>query len=125
MRIRRIQIFLNLRLDSDQQVMAFVTERYGDFVLLKPPLKTATVLLWFGPLLIFLLGTGALARYYANRRRRGDRQGDAQKNAEGNSGESGGEAKPLSGAEKERLQSLLKEGGVEDGVEGSMKGGGP
>ena len=35
--------------DSDEQVLAFVTERYGDFVLLKPPVKPATWLLWFGP----------------------------------------------------------------------------
>ncbi len=84
--------------DSDQEVMAFITDRYGDFVLLKPPLKTGTLLLWFGPGAILLLGVGALARFYANRRRQGS-AGD------------GGAAKPLSETEKKRLQSLLKNGG--------------
>ena len=45
--------------DSDAQVIAYVTERYGDFVLLNPPVKPATWLLWFGPAIV-LLGGGAL-----------------------------------------------------------------
>ena len=35
--------------DSDAKVLAYITERYGDFVLLKPPVRPATWLLWFGP----------------------------------------------------------------------------
>jgi cytochrome c-type biogenesis protein CcmH len=77
--------------------MAFITDRYGDFVLLKPPLKTGTLLLWFGPGAILLLGAGALARFYANRRRQESAGGDEA-------------AKPLSETEKKRLQSLLKNG---------------
>ncbi|MDP7123170.1 MAG: cytochrome c-type biogenesis protein CcmH [Alphaproteobacteria bacterium] len=84
--------------DSNQEVMAFITDRYGDFVLLKPPLKTGTLLLWFGPGAILLLGAGALARFYANRRRQESAGGDEA-------------AKPLSETEKKRLQSLLKNGG--------------
>ncbi|MBT6094231.1 MAG: cytochrome c-type biogenesis protein CcmH [Rhodospirillaceae bacterium] len=38
--------------DSNQQVLDYVVSRYGDFVLLKPPFKMATLALWLGPLLI-------------------------------------------------------------------------
>ncbi len=44
--------------DSDEQVIAYMQERYGDFVLLKPPVQANTFLLWFGPavmLVMFLL----------------------------------------------------------------------
>jgi cytochrome c-type biogenesis protein CcmH len=44
--------------DSDEQVIAWVRQRYGDFVLLKPPLNAATWPLWFGPpLLLLVAGT--------------------------------------------------------------------
>jgi cytochrome c-type biogenesis protein CcmH len=42
--------------DTDVQVKAYLTARYGDFVLLKPPMKSTTWALWFGPLAIILLG---------------------------------------------------------------------
>ncbi|MBM3340598.1 MAG: cytochrome c-type biogenesis protein CcmH [Betaproteobacteria bacterium] len=45
---------------SDRQVIAFMTERYGDFVLYRPPLKATTLLLWFGPVLLFAGGLIAL-----------------------------------------------------------------
>jgi cytochrome c-type biogenesis protein CcmH/NrfF len=41
---------------SEAEVIDYMTQRYGDFVLYKPPLKAATLLLWFGPLLLALLG---------------------------------------------------------------------
>jgi len=41
--------------DSDQEVIDFVVDRYGDYVLLKPPLKPVTYVLWSGPALFFLL----------------------------------------------------------------------
>lgn len=41
---------------GDQEVYLHLTERYGDFVLYKPPLKGTTYLLWFGPLLFLLIG---------------------------------------------------------------------
>jgi cytochrome c-type biogenesis protein CcmH len=50
--------------DSDNQVIAFIRSRYGDFVLLRPPFDGATLLLWGGPILILLLGGIALVRYY-------------------------------------------------------------
>lgn len=46
--------------DSDREVMDFVVERYGDFVLLRPPFKPSTLLLWFAPLLV-LVGAVAFA----------------------------------------------------------------
>ncbi|HEN3248413.1 TPA: heme lyase NrfEFG subunit NrfF [Yersinia enterocolitica] len=43
---------------SSQDIMALMTQRYGDFVLYRPPLRSATWVLWFGPgvLLVCLLG---------------------------------------------------------------------
>ncbi|MEX0810396.1 MAG: cytochrome c-type biogenesis protein [Dongiaceae bacterium] len=54
--------------DSDQQVLDYVATRYGDFVLLQPPVKPATWALWFGPASILLVG-GAVAFFYARSRR--------------------------------------------------------
>ncbi len=53
--------------DDDAKIIAYMTERYGDFVLYRPPVKATTLLLWFGPALMLLLGFGALA--FAMRRR--------------------------------------------------------
>lgn len=47
---------------SDDQVVAFVVERYGDYVLLKPRLTAKTMILWFTPFLILLLGGFYLLR---------------------------------------------------------------
>lgn len=41
---------------TDGQITQFLVERYGDFVLYKPPLKENTWLLWFGPFLFLLIG---------------------------------------------------------------------
>ena len=46
--------------ESDRQITAFLVSRYGDVILMKPPLEPGTYLLWFGPLLILVLG-GAIA----------------------------------------------------------------
>jgi cytochrome c-type biogenesis protein CcmH len=45
---------------SEKEVIAFMTERYGDFVLYRPPLKGTTLLLWFGPALLLVAGLIAL-----------------------------------------------------------------
>lgn len=42
--------------DSDEQVIEYIRTRYGDFVLMKPPVKRATWALWFGPAGFLLLG---------------------------------------------------------------------
>ncbi len=46
---------------SNEQVVQFMTDRYGDFVRYRPPLKASTVLLWVGPAVFLGLGLGALA----------------------------------------------------------------
>jgi len=53
--------------DSDDQVRTYLVQRYGDFVLLKPPLRIGTLLLWGAPLMVLLAaGFGLLL---ASRRR--------------------------------------------------------
>lgn len=45
---------------SDEQIITFMTDRYGDFVLYEPPVKATTVLLWVGPLLLLVIGVVAM-----------------------------------------------------------------
>src|SRR5438132_13790589 len=45
---------------SDQQILDYMTARYGDFILYRPPVKQTTALLWFGPVLLLLGGLVAL-----------------------------------------------------------------
>jgi cytochrome c-type biogenesis protein CcmH len=45
---------------SDEEIKAWLTARYSDFVLYDPPLHAATLLLWFGPALVLLAGGGAI-----------------------------------------------------------------
>jgi cytochrome c-type biogenesis protein CcmH len=74
---------------SEAQILDYMVQRYGDFVLYRPPLKTSTWLLWGGPFL--LLGVALAALLLNIRRRR----------------EAG--AAPLRGDEAERLRRLLAE----------------
>lgn len=52
---------------TDQQIAEYMTARYGDFVLYKPPLQTNTFVLWLGPLLILLVALGVLLRILRQR----------------------------------------------------------
>ena len=56
---------------SDSEIINFMVERYGDFVLYRPPVKATTLLLWFGPLLLLATGAAVLLRR-VRRRRPGD-----------------------------------------------------
>lgn len=47
---------------STEQILDFMAQRYGEFVLYRPPLKAQTVLLWAGPFALLLLGGYALFR---------------------------------------------------------------
>ncbi len=47
---------------GDQQVVDFMVQRYGDFVLYRPPVKSSTWLLWFGPFLLLLASFAYLLR---------------------------------------------------------------
>ena len=53
---------------SDPEIVKFMVERYGDFVLYNPPLKATTLLLWFGPLALLLVGAIVLIRNLRQRR---------------------------------------------------------
>ncbi|WP_300455102.1 cytochrome c-type biogenesis protein CcmH [Accumulibacter sp.] len=54
---------------SDAEIMEFMVSRYGDFVRYRPPLKATTLLLWFGPGLLFVVGLSALVLYLRRRNR--------------------------------------------------------
>ena len=47
---------------SNQQILAYMTERYGDFVRYRPPLSARTLMLWLGPFLLVLVGLFAIWR---------------------------------------------------------------
>ena len=75
---------------SDQEILAYATQRYGDFVLYNPPVKATTYLLWFGPFVLLLGGTVFLYRYVKRRRELI-------------------QEKPLTVEERQRAERLLKE----------------
>ncbi len=54
---------------SDAEVRDYMTARYGDFVLYRPPLKTSTALLWFGPAAMLLGGAAVLVAVVRRRTR--------------------------------------------------------
>jgi cytochrome c-type biogenesis protein CcmH len=69
---RDLRVLLRERLksgDSDRQVLDFIVARYGEFVLLRPPLSWHTALLWLTPGLLLLAGMVAL--FTVGRRRSG------------------------------------------------------
>ncbi|MEQ8229311.1 MAG: cytochrome c-type biogenesis protein CcmH [Rhodospirillales bacterium] len=91
---RDLRILVRERLkagDTDQEALDYLVARYGDYVLLRPPLKLETVLLWFGPFLALFLGAGAVL-YFARRER------DNPDRA----------AAPLSAEERARLAQLVE-----------------
>ena len=55
--------------ESDQAILNYMADRYGDFVLFKPVVKSTTWLLWFGPFLLVVLGIGVLAVMLRQRRK--------------------------------------------------------
>jgi cytochrome c-type biogenesis protein CcmH len=67
---RDLRVLVRERLsvgESNEQVIAYVTARYGDYVLLEPPLKPVTYLLWFGPIAILIAGGLAVAVFLRRR----------------------------------------------------------
>lgn len=77
---RDLRVLVRERLakgDSDQQATEFIVSRYGDYVLLKPPFKLNSLLLWLGPALMFLVAAFGVQSYYrtqATREIAGDQQ---------------------------------------------------
>lgn len=53
---------------TDEEIVAYLTARYGDFVLYRPPVMPTTYLLWFGPFILLLAGLVILFRYVRQRR---------------------------------------------------------
>ncbi|NJC09706.1 cytochrome c-type biogenesis protein CcmH [Polymorphobacter fuscus] len=53
---------------SDDDIMAYIVSRYGNFVLLRPPVEPATWALWAGPFAVLIIG-GALLAVWSRRRR--------------------------------------------------------
>lgn len=90
---RDLRLIVRQRLtagDSDDQVLQYVTDRYGDFVLLRPPVKPATLVLWLAPPLLLIAGA-VLSVAYLRRRQR-----------------LGAEVRPLSPEERQLVDALLK-----------------
>jgi cytochrome c-type biogenesis protein CcmH len=54
---------------SDQEILKFLTDRYGDFVLYRPPFTARTVLLWLAPLLLLVIGVASAAVVIVRRSR--------------------------------------------------------
>ena len=53
---------------SDEDIKVWLTQRYGDFVLYRPPVKSSTWLLWFGPFALLILAAAAMLIYLRRRR---------------------------------------------------------
>lgn len=75
--------------DSDAEVIDYLVDRYGEYVLLNPPATGSTLLLWGAPLLLLLVGGGVAALHVARQRR--------------------APAEGLSEAEEARLKDLLED----------------
>ena len=54
---------------SDSEIYEFLIARYGDFILLRPPVKATTYILWYGPLFIFFAGLVLSALFLIRRKR--------------------------------------------------------
>lgn len=94
---RDLRVLVRERLtagDDDRQVVDYVVSRYGDFVLLRPPVKPQTWALWFGPAVIGGGGLIVIALYFRRRLRASTTEGA-----------------PLSEAEERRIARLLEDSG--------------
>ena len=67
----RQQVYQRIqRGETNQQIIEFMVARYGDFVLYKPPVKSKTLLLWFGPFVLLVVGIGAMVFFIRSRSKR-------------------------------------------------------
>lgn len=88
---RDLRVLVRERLkagDSDEEIRAFLVSRYGDFILLKPPFKLETLLLWGAPFVVLV--AGGIAIFLAQRRQRSLAQADS-----------------LTGSEQAKLDEIL------------------
>jgi len=89
-----LRVLLRQRLaagDTDRQAIDFIVKRYGNFVLLKPPVEPATYFLWFGPAAVLVIGAVGASLFVRRRNR------------------ARSEPAPLSAQERQRLDALLRE----------------
>jgi cytochrome c-type biogenesis protein CcmH len=94
---RDLRVLVRERLvagDDDTGVLSYITARYGDYVLLRPPFKASTYVLWIGPVIILLLGALGAALFLRGRNRPVT-AGDTEA--------------PLTPEERKRLDKLLRE----------------
>jgi cytochrome c-type biogenesis protein CcmH len=93
----RKEVYAMMKAGKDQdQIVAFLVDRYGDFVLYQPPVKPSTYILWFGPFVLIGVGGWFLLRALKAKR---------------------GEPEPtLSDADQARIQQLLAVGEPQDPV---------
>jgi len=75
---------------TDAEIRTFMVERYGDFILYRPPVRTTTWLLWLGPFILLAFAVFALFRFFRMRNRQQQRVAEAD-------------------IDVERLTALLKE----------------
>lgn len=76
---------------SNEQIVDYLVARYGDFVLYKPPVNAKTLVLWYGPIVLLVIGFAVLAFILIRRRRASDKPA----------------SNTLTEAERERLATLL------------------
>ena len=77
--------------ESNEEVINFVVDRYGDFVLLRPPVKASTLVLWLSPVAALIVGIFLLLTWFQKQKQSVPVQ-----------------AKPLSDEEKKKLQAAFK-----------------
>ena len=93
----RLQIYTMLQKgQTEDEIVDFMVERYGDYVLYRPPFKPMTWLLWLGPLMIFVLGVFFAMRFMKSQ-------------------SSGSQPESLSKEEIERVKSLHADMNAEQG----------
>ena len=80
--------------DDRDMVIKYVVSRYGEFVLLNPPIKNETLVLWVGPLIIIFIGTILILIFFRNKIK--PKISIVEDN-------------PLSSKEEEQVQKILKD----------------
>ena len=91
---RDLRVLVRERLqagESNEEVINFVVDRYGDFVLLRPPVKASTLVLWLSPVAALIVGIFLLLTWFRKQKQLVPVQ-----------------AKPLSDEEKKKLQAAFK-----------------
>ncbi len=92
---RDLRILVRERLkagDTDAEIIDLLRERYGDYVLLEPPLKQDTALLWVAPAMILLIGAFAMIRLFRQHRPADDLEDGQDDGPDGESGAKRGTA---------------------------------